>query len=118
MPQGGVLAKLWIKTQHYVSLIGNSPNFYCVTGTPAAAAQVEKRNVNKHGLTVLSGAGGGGGQQGKYALLRLRQTSLYLGKLTYLTNVAIINTSVILYTIYRKIITCNRIVADVSLEEI
>ena len=61
MPQGGVLAKLWIKTQHYVSLIGNSPNFYCVTGTPAAAAQVEKRNVNKHGLTVLSGAGGGGG---------------------------------------------------------
>ena len=62
---------------------------YCVI--PAAAAQVEKSNVNKHGLTVLYRPGGCGGQQGKYALLRLRQTSLYL---TYFANVAVIYTSV------------------------
>ena len=85
---------------------------------PAAAAQVEKRNVNKDGRTVLCRAGGGGGGQlGKYALQRQRQTSLYLERLTYLTNVAIIYTSVILYTINTEIITCNRIVAEVSLEE-
>ena len=65
---------------------------YCVI--PAAAAQVEKSNVNKHGLTVLSRPGGCGGQQGKYALLRLRQTSLCLEELTYFANVAIIYTSV------------------------
>ena len=55
-----------------------------VCGVVRAAARGEEKSlVNKHGQTVASSAGlEAAGRRGKCALLRQRQTSLYLGKLT------------------------------------